>query len=147
MKIYIDTLKWAIVHDERESPFYMGENNVSKVRIYFNSEPSDWYPVLKFLLANGRKKGPVSYDTSGYGVETIYNLDGYDSATWYFFDFTISSWKGIVTVSGDLQMTLVIKHTDEDGEVVAERLFNFKNIVVRTTSYSDGNIIVIGDDP
>lgn len=147
MKIFIDTLKWAIVHEERESPFYMGENNVSRVRIYFNSEPDNWYPVIKFLLPNGRRKSPINYDVSGYGVETIYNIPGYESAIWHFFDFTVSAWKGILVIPGDLQMTAIVRHCNDDGITVAERMFNFKNLVCKTTSYSDGNVIVIGDDP
>ena len=74
MKVYIDAQSWARVAEERESPFYMGENYVSKVRVYFNTEPNNWYPTIKFLKSNNRRKGPISYDVSGYGIETVYNL-------------------------------------------------------------------------
>lgn len=147
MKIYVDTTKWARVAEERESPFYMGENNVSRIRVYFDTEPSNWYPTLKFVKSNSRKKGPISYDVGGYGVETIYNLDGYESAEWYFFDFTVSAWDGIVDVPGDLQITLIINHIENDV-IASQHLINFKNNVVKTTIYGDDeNIVVYGDDP
>lgn len=147
MKIYVDTTTWARIAEERESPFYMGENNVSKIRIYFNHQPDDWYPTLKFVKSNSRRKGPVSYDVGGYGIETIYNLDGVERADWYFFDFTISAIEGVVDVPGELQITLIINHIVND-RIASQNLINFKNNVVKTTLYGeDENIIVLGDDP
>ena len=148
MKIYIDTQLWARVAEERESPFYMGENYVSKVRVYFNSIPYKWYPTMKFLKANNRRKGPIGYDTSGYGIETVYNLKGYESSEWHFFDFTLSAWEGIVDTPGSLDITLIINHIDDDGNVNKQHLINFKNHVMKTTIFGDdNNVIVIGDDP
>ena len=148
MKVYIDAQSWARVAEERESPFYMGENYVSKVRVYFNTEPNNWYPTIKFLKSNNRRKGPISYDVSGYGIETVYNLKGYESAVWYFFDFTLSAWEGIVDTPGPLEMTLIINHLDDSDEVHMQHLINFKNQVARTTILGEeNNIIVIGDDP
>lgn len=148
MKIFIDTKTWSRVAEERESPFYMGENYVSRVRIYFNSTPTNWFPTLKFLKSNNRRKGPISYDTSGYGVETIYNLKGYDSSEWHFFDFTLSAWEGILDTPGSLDMTLIVNHVNDSGEVFKQNLVNFKNHVARTTVFGEeNNVIVIGDDP
>lgn len=147
MKIFIDTTTWARVAEERESPFYMGENNVSKIRVYFNTAPTDWYPTLKFVKSNNRRVGPITYDVNGYGSETVYNLEGYERANWYFFDFTISAWKGVLDVSGELQITLIINHV-VNNTINSQHLVNFKNNVVKTTVYGeDENIIVLGDDP
>ena len=134
MKIFIDTNKWVIVKEEKESPFYEGENFASKLRIYINDNGTT-YPSLSILKANGRKRGPFNYDASGYGVEDV------DGSTWNYFEFTLSTINGILDVPGQLLMTCVL---NTNG---IQRTFNITNNVVKTAVNSDAGIIAYGDDP
>ena len=140
MNVYIDTEKWVIKHVERESPFFMGENFVSKIRIYFDSTPS-WFPTLSFLKSNGRKKGPFGCDASGTYEVVI------DGVTWYAFEFTISTCIGLLDCPGELLCTLSVNMVNDNGDIIGQKPFNFTNTVVKTSILGDGNVIVIGDDP
>ena len=84
MKIFVDNTKWVIEREERESPFYMGDNFASVVRVLFKEELVG-FPTLSFLKSNGRKRGPINYDASGYGVEIV------DGVYWHYFNFTLSN--------------------------------------------------------
>ena len=133
MKVFIDSKKWAIVKEDRESPFLMGENFASKLTVYVND--SDSYPTISILKANGRKRGPFNYDTSGYGTETI---DGVD---WHYFIFTLSTINGMIDVPGQLLITCVL---NSNG---SQRAFNFSNNIVKTAIDNDNGVVVYGDDP
>lgn len=134
MKIFIDTIKWVILKEEKESPFFEGENFASKLRIYVNDN-GDSYPTLSLLKANGRKRGPFNYDASGYGTEVIEGIE------WNYYDFTLSTINGALDVPGQLLMTCII---NTNG---SQRAFNFTNNVVKTAIDADSGIIVYGDDP
>lgn len=154
MKVFIATETFSRVAEEREEPFLMGSNYVSKVRVYFDKAPDNWYPTMKFIKANGRKRGPITYDALdedeqelGCGVETIKAFNNYKTQIWYYFDFTLSAWEGLIDTSGELQMTIIINCL-EDSVIAKQYLINTKNFVHKTTVYGDeGNVIVIGDDP
>ena len=94
MKIFIDTKTWAIVKEERESPFLIGENFNGNVKIYFNEQSVTFFPTLDVVKSNGRKRGPFGYDTSGYGSEVI------EDVTWYYFNFTLSAINGVIDTPG-----------------------------------------------
>lgn len=134
MKIFIDTIKWVILKEEKESPFFEGENFASKLRIYVNDN-GDSYPTLSLLKANGRKRGPFNYDASGYGTEVVEGIE------WNYYDFTLSTINGALDVPGQLLMTCII---NTNG---SQRAFNFTNNVVKTAIDADSGIIVYGDDP
>ncbi len=134
MKIFIDTIKWVILKEEKESPFFEGENFASKLRIYVNDN-GDSYPTLSLLKANGRKRGPFNYDASGYGTEVV------DGIEWNYYEFTLSTINGALDVPGQLLMTCII---NTNG---SQRAFNFTNNVVKTAIDYDNGIVVYGDDP
>lgn len=140
MKIFIDTKTWAIVKEERESPFLIGEIFKSNVRFYFNSQPLTFFPTVDVLKSNGRRRGPFSYDVSGCDTEVI------DDTTWYYFDFTLSSINGVIDTPGELLITCSINFTNDSGTITGKRVVNIKNNVVKTAIYGDGNVIVMGED-
>ena len=119
MKVFIDTSKWAIVKEDRESPFFMGENFASKLTVYVNDKGAS-YPTISILKANGRKRGPFNYDASGYGYEDI------EGTRWDYYEFTLSTINGILDVPGQLLITCVL---NTNG---SQKAFNFSNNVVKT---------------
>lgn len=161
MKVYIDVTngQFTLVGEERESPFLLGSENSNKLRVYFNETPENFYPSLKLLFANGRKKGPILSDVFDSNVEyteTVQgtnlrkpNGDNYATQQWHFFDFTMSESNGILISSGILQMTLIINAHAGDGEVTSQHLINLKQVVYKSTVYERNNavITVYGDDP
>lgn len=138
MKVYIDKNEMKLLKVDKERPFYTGyesDHLPSVITIYFNQNIANSSVTLSFLLANGRtpRKNLIA-DSSG--TETI------DGVAWYFYTWNLSTKEGILTVPGQIQMTLSVTTNG-----VVEQLL-FTNNVVRTSRFgANENVVVYGDDP
>lgn len=147
MKVYVNVESLSIIKIEKEKPFYQGGNYKDYIRILFDSPPTNWSPVLTYFLPNGRTIGP-KYPTGLENGETREVLELNDGKKYFYFDFYLSAKEGMLTIAGQLQMTLALNYVESDGSIIRKGIAaTFTNTIVKTAVNDEGNIIIVGDNP
>jgi hypothetical protein len=132
MKVYIDLKKQVIekVVREENEVYYVGDNLVNVLKIYFNENPqSNFFPTINLLQANQR-------NISGVNSSALTQEDNY-----YCYTFNLSSDNNQLSCVGRLDMQIMIHYANKSIKSVGNVSIN-----VLEGSWFGGNILIVGDN-
>jgi len=138
MKVWLDS-NYNIVRDDGCNKFTKGNNLYDRITICLLTESmanDNTLPHFNFLLANGRKYGPLVHNTNSTN-EVVDDVE-YTVITYELTD-------NLLSCEGPLQITITINWYNDENKVLKSKNINLVGNVINSVVVAD-DIIILGNE-